>query len=104
MSGKLLFNDPSSCVQEAVRGLLLARTDLRRISPALNVLVRSDIEVYREKYVTIISGGGSGHEPAHAGFIGDGMLSCAVLGNIFASPSVESVYQVWVFNIYECSF
>jgi dihydroxyacetone kinase len=41
--------------------------------------------------VTIISGGGSGHEPAHAGFIGAGMLSCAVLGNVFASPSVASI-------------
>ena len=53
--------------------------------------VRSDFEERRDEQVAIISGGGSGHEPAHAGFIGSGMLSAAVAGEIFTSPSVDSV-------------
>ena len=41
--------------------------------------------------VTILSGGGSGHEPAHAGYVGDGMISGAILGGVFASPSIDAV-------------
>jgi len=51
--------------------------------------------VYRKnishRQVAIISGGGSGHEPAHAGFVGDGLLSAAVCGNVFASPNVAQI-------------
>ena len=43
--------------------------------------------------MTLISGGGSGHEPAHAGFVGEGMLDAAVCGDVFASPSQIQVYQ-----------
>ena len=53
---------------------------------------RSDFEERRDEQVAIISGGGSGHEPAHAGFIGPGMFSAAVVGEIFTSPSVDSVF------------
>jgi dihydroxyacetone kinase len=77
-------------VEEAVEGALLIDSSLMVIE-GLNILVRKDIDQIKSKFVTIISGGGSGHEPAHAGFIGDGMLSCAVLGNVFASPSVASI-------------
>lgn len=49
-----------------------------------NVLIRSDYEQVKQTQVALISGGGSGHEPAHAGFIGAGMLSAAVLGNVFS--------------------
>jgi dihydroxyacetone kinase len=55
------------------------------------VLVRSDIDTVKEQQVTLICGGGSGHEPAHAGYIGQGMLAGAVLGNIFASPPVHAI-------------
>jgi len=44
-----------------------------------------------ERKVTVVSGGGSGHEPAHAGFVGEGMLDVAVAGNIFASPSATQI-------------
>jgi dihydroxyacetone kinase len=57
----------------------------------LDILVRTDITTVRDSHVTLVSGGGSGHEPAHAGFIGPGMLSAAVLGNVFASPPVHAI-------------
>jgi triose/dihydroxyacetone kinase / FAD-AMP lyase (cyclizing) len=56
------------------------------------VMLRNDAEQVREQQVAIISGGGSGHEPAHAGYVGAGMLSAAVAGEIFTSPSSDSVY------------
>jgi dihydroxyacetone kinase len=57
-----------------------------------NVIVRSDIDSVRDKQVALISGGGSGHEPAHAGYVGAGMLTAAVAGEVFTSPSADSVY------------
>ncbi len=50
-------------------------------------MVRADAERARDQQVAVLSGGGSGHEPAHAGYIGVGMLSAAVLGEVFTSPS-----------------
>ena len=72
-----------------VEGLRLAR----RLGPALahTVLLRSDAARVRDQQVALISGGGSGHEPAHAGYIGQGMLSAAVAGEVFTSPSTNSV-------------
>lgn len=64
---KYIYNNTEAAAQEAVAGLLLARGDLRLVGGTNNVLVRADIESYRTEYVTIICGGGSGHEPAHAG-------------------------------------
>lgn len=87
---KKLINTPESCVDDAIHGILSLYPHIVRIG-ALNILVRKDIESYKQSHVTLISGGGSGHEPAHAGYIGDGMLSGAVLGNVFASPSVSSI-------------
>lgn len=55
------------------------------------MLVRSDIASIKDKQVSLICGGGSGHEPAHAGYIGQGMLAGAVLGNVFASPPVHAI-------------
>ena len=54
-------------------------------------MYRADIAKVRDEQVTLISGGGSGHEPSHAGFVGDGMLSAAVAGDVFASPSASQV-------------
>lgn len=90
MIRKTLVNKLDAIVPEAIDGLLLSNPLVKRLGD-LNVIVRSDIHVYKSEHVTIISGGGSGHEPSHAGFIGDGMLSAAVCGNIFASPSVSSI-------------
>ena len=84
-------NAKDDLVKEAIDGLLscsggtLARLDG---FPHVKVVYRTDWD--RSK-VALISGGGSGHEPAHAGFIGPGMLTAAVCGEVFASPSVEAV-------------
>jgi dihydroxyacetone kinase len=56
------------------------------------VLARADAKQVRHQQVAVISGGGSGHEPAHAGYIGVGMLSAAVIGEVFTSPSSDSVF------------
>eukprot|EP00605_Chrysophyceae_sp_TOSAG23-4_P001347 GSChrysophyteH1.ASY1.ANO1.1464.1 assembled CDS len=90
-STKKLIDACDTIVDDAVEGLLLSNSDLARVENIPNVVVRKDIAVYKDQQVTIISGGGSGHEPAHAGFIGKGMISGAVCGNVFASPSVAQV-------------
>ncbi|MCV0393731.1 MAG: dihydroxyacetone kinase subunit DhaK [Rhizobiaceae bacterium] len=85
------FNSRETLVTEAIDGLLrgsagrLARLDGY---PHIKVVMRADRDPSK---VAIISGGGSGHEPAHAGFVGRGMLTAAVCGEVFASPSVEAV-------------
>ncbi len=85
------INTKENIVTEAVEGLLstsggmLARLDGY---PHIRVVVRND---WDKSKVALISGGGSGHEPAHAGFIGQGMLTAAVCGDVFASPSVDAV-------------
>src|SRR5580704_2268927 len=56
------------------------------------VMLRQDSDLMSDRQVAIISGGGSGHEPAHAGYIGEGMLSAAVAGEVFTSPSSDSVF------------
>jgi dihydroxyacetone kinase len=84
-------NDPSAVVMGSLDGLvrssggLLARLDGY---PDIKVVRRSELPADR---VALISGGGAGHEPAHAGFVGAGLLSAAVSGDIFASPSVDAV-------------
>jgi ATP-dependent dihydroxyacetone kinase len=88
---KQFMNSKDSLVTEAIDGLLrtsggkLARLDGY---PHIKVVTRSDWD--RSK-VALVSGGGSGHEPSHAGFVGQGMLTAAVCGDVFASPSVDAV-------------
>lgn len=85
------INTKETLVTEAIDGMLrhaggrLARLDGY---PHIKVVVRNDWD--RSK-VALVSGGGSGHEPSHAGFVGQGMLSAAVCGEVFASPSVDAV-------------
>ncbi|MFO6463456.1 dihydroxyacetone kinase subunit DhaK [Jannaschia sp. KMU-145] len=85
------INDKADLVTEAIDGLIagsggaLARLDGY---PHIKIVIRADWD--RSK-VALVSGGGSGHEPAHAGFVGPGMLTAAVCGEVFASPSVEAV-------------
>jgi len=93
---KHFINDRQSIVTEAIDGeVALSNGALRRLDgyPAIKVVVRADWD--REKHgattVAIVSGGGAGHEPAHVGFVGDGMLTAAVSGEIFASASVDAV-------------
>lgn len=92
MSGtpKKLINDPQNVVEEMVQGIVASHPSLVRIE-GYHVLLRYDYLEKRTSQVAVISGGGSGHEPAHAGFIGPGMLSAAVCGGVFASPSVDSI-------------
>jgi dihydroxyacetone kinase len=88
---KKLINRPADVVTEMVDGLVTLYPGLARLSE-YNVVLRSDIDSVRDKQVALISGGGSGHEPAHAGYVGAGMLSAAVAGEVFTSPSADSVY------------
>ncbi|MFT4117082.1 dihydroxyacetone kinase subunit DhaK [Bradyrhizobium sp.] len=85
------INAKEHIVQEAIDGLVAASGgQLVRLDgyPFIRVVARSDWDRSR---VAVISGGGSGHEPAHAGFVGPGMLTAAVCGDVFASPSVDAV-------------
>ena len=88
---KKLINHPENAVEEMLRGLSVLHPGSVRL-PGHRVLLRDDAEQVREQQVAIISGGGSGHEPAHAGYVGAGMLSAAVAGEIFTSPSSDSVF------------
>lgn len=89
---KHFLNSRNDIVTEALDGLLAVAplAGLARLNgyPHIKVVVRTDWDKSR---VAVISGGGSGHEPAHVGFIGEGMLAAAVCGEIFASPSVDAV-------------
>ena len=83
---KKLINQASSVVDDALKGLVAVNPGLCLLE-GHRVVVRSDIEVVKDEgKVTILSGGGSGHEPAHAGFVGKGMLSSAIAGSVFTSP------------------
>ncbi len=85
------INAKENLVAEAIDGLLAASGGtLSRLDgyPHIKVVFRSD---WDKSKVALVSGGGSGHEPAHAGFVGKGMLTAAVCGEVFASPSVEAV-------------
>src|SRR6516162_10440738 len=86
---KKLINHPAAVVEEMVEGLVAAFPGLRRL-PGHTVLVRSDMPAPADRPVAIISGGGSGHEPAHAGYVGQGMLAAAVAGDVFTSPSPDA--------------
>lgn len=86
---KKIINKPETLVREMCNGLVLAHPNLEFNSKYKIIKKR---EINQEK-VTLISGGGSGHEPAHAGFVGKGMLDVAVCGDVFASPSQIQVYQ-----------
>ena len=89
---KHFFNSKDKIVTEAIDGLLLtsATGKLARLDtfPDIKVVIRAD---WDKSKVAVVSGGGAGHEPSHAGFVGAGMLTAAVSGEIFASPSVDAV-------------
>jgi dihydroxyacetone kinase len=88
---KKLINDPLQVVSEMVEGLVLADDRLTRIAGHNVVLRRDHAQHAASGKVALISGGGAGHEPAHAGYIGQGMLTAAVVGEVFTSPSVDAV-------------
>lgn len=85
------INAKENVVTDAIDGLLrTAEGKLARLDgyPHIKVVVRTD---WDKNKVALVSGGGSGHEPSHAGFVGKGMLTAAVCGDVFASPSVDAV-------------
>lgn len=86
---KTVHNDPSNLVDESIQGYLLTRPDLELVHPQEQRIVsRRSIEPQK---VALVCGGGAGHEPAHIGFVGQGMLTVAVSGGIFSSPTVAAV-------------
>jgi ATP-dependent dihydroxyacetone kinase len=88
------INAKETLVVESLDGLLRSSggANLARLDgyPAIKVIVRTDHKPDRK--VAIVVGGGSGHEPAHAGFVGPGLLTAAVCGEVFASPSVDAAF------------
>ena len=86
---KKFLNKPEHIVPEMCMGIVMAHPELE-FSAKYKVVKKKDLD---KNKVGLISGGGSGHEPAHAGFVGCGMLDAAVCGDVFASPSQIQVYQ-----------
>jgi dihydroxyacetone kinase-like protein len=88
---KKLINAPERVVEEMLRGMGLAHPELVRIIPEYGVVVRADAPV--EGKVALVSGGGSGHEPTHGGYVGQGMLDAACAGAVFTSPTPEQMLE-----------
>jgi phosphoenolpyruvate---glycerone phosphotransferase subunit DhaK len=84
-----LINDPANVVKESLAGLAAAHGDLVRYDAEHQILVRADAP--RAGKVALVSGGGSGHEPLHGGFVGLGMLDAACPGEVFTSPVPEQM-------------
>ena len=87
---KMLINDPRRVVREMLEGLAHLHHGLALLADE-DVLVRADLPPPAQRRVAVLSGGGSGHEPAHAGYVGTGMLSAAIAGDVFTSPSTDAV-------------
>jgi phosphoenolpyruvate---glycerone phosphotransferase subunit DhaK len=88
---KKLINEPDAVVREALEGIEAAHSDLVRVIYEPAVIVRADAPVQGK--VGIISGGGSGHEPMHGGFVGRGMLDAACPGEVFTSPTPDQMLE-----------
>lgn len=88
---KKLINEPGSVLDEMLAGIVAASPQLALLDDH-RVILRADYKSVRDEgQVALISGGGSGHEPAHAGYVGSGMLTAAVCGEVFTSPSTDAV-------------
>ena len=88
---KKLINDPADVVAESLRGFAAAHPDLVRVNLDPAYVVRADAPVKGK--VGVLSGGGSGHEPMHGGFVGMGMLDVACPGEVFTSPTPDQMYE-----------
>jgi phosphoenolpyruvate---glycerone phosphotransferase subunit DhaK len=88
---KKLINSPEAVVREALQGIEAAHSDLVRVNYDPNFIVRADAPVSGK--VGIVSGGGSGHEPMHGGFVGKGMLDAACPGEVFTSPTPDQMLE-----------
>ena len=87
---KKLINDPNDVLNDMIDGIVAAYPEYVKKLEDLNVIIRSE---KKKNKVAVVSGGGSGHEPAHAGYVGYGMLDAAVCGDIFTSPTPDQVYE-----------
>lgn len=87
---KKIINTPDNVVDEMLNGLTSSYPQYVKRLQGTDVIVRS---AKKQKKVALVSGGGSGHEPAHAGFVGEGMLDAAVCGAVFTSPTPDQVYE-----------
>ncbi|OJF16878.1 MAG: dihydroxyacetone kinase subunit DhaK [Bacillaceae bacterium G1] len=88
---KKLINSPELVVRDMLDGMVAAHPRLLKNLPGTQVIVRADAPVSGK--VGLVSGGGSGHEPAHAGYVGKGMLDAAVVGEVFTSPAPDQVLE-----------
>lgn len=88
---KKLINNPNNVLVDMLDGLTSAYPEYLKKLDGTNVILRADKS---KNKVSIISGGGSGHEPAHAGYVGYGMLDGAVCGEVFTSPTPDQIYEV----------
>lgn len=86
---KKLINNPANVVNEMLEGIVSAHPDYVKRVVGFDVLQRT----HSSKKVGLISGGGSGHEPSHGGFVGKGMLDAAVAGDVFTSPTPDQVFE-----------
>lgn len=84
------MNDPNEIVDEMIEGMIVAHSQLIQRVPETGIIQR---RAEKTGKVGIVSGGGSGHEPAHAGFVGEGMLSAAVCGAVFTSPTPDQILR-----------
>jgi dihydroxyacetone kinase-like protein len=87
---KKIINDAADVEQEMIQGLVKAAPKKLRKLDCGTVVVRAQ---KKSGKVALVSGGGSGHEPAHGGFVGQGMLDCAVAGPVFTSPTPDQIYE-----------
>ena len=87
---KQIINDDRNCVQEMLEGYLAAYSDLYENCGMDSCVVAKK---RRKKGVTLVIGGGSGHEPLFGGFVGSGLADAAVCGNIFAAPNPNIIFQ-----------
>src|SRR6266496_1527557 len=86
---KKLINDPENVVREELGGVALAHPDLVTVHIDPHYVVRADAPVQGK--VALVSGGGSGHEPMHGGFVGEGMLDAACPGEVFTPPTPDQM-------------
>ena len=87
---KKLIDNPRSVAREMLEGVAILNPELALLEEE-TVLVRHPLPNFEQRAVAVISGGGSGHEPAHGGYVGAGMLTAAVAGDVFTSPSTDAV-------------
>jgi dihydroxyacetone kinase-like protein len=88
---KKLINKPEDVVKEELEGVAYAHPDLVKVHFSPNFIVRADAPVKGK--VGVVSGGGSGHEPLHGGYVGIGMLDAACPGEVFTSPTPDQIYE-----------